>query len=105
MVSSRRLYGVGLAYRADLHREIMAHARELDLLEIPTEDYVVRARRLLADPDGRLLREAVERLPAVAHGIQLSLGSVQPVDENALTGTRHFLEQTGLGVFSEHLAY
>lgn len=98
-------YGVGLAYRFTVHREAIAHRDEIDLLEISTEDYIVRERRTYADPDEALLREALSVFPCVAHGLSLSIGSVGEPDEVYLDATKRFLEETGIGVFSEHLAF
>jgi len=100
-----RPYGVGLAYRFSVHEEVLAHRDEIDLLEISTEDYIVRERRIFSDPDESKLRDILGTIPCVAHGISLSIGSVEPLDRAYLEGTRTFLEENGIGVFSEHLAY
>lgn len=105
MTHQKRPYGVGLAYRNCLQREIMQFADDIDFLEIPTEDYIVRPRRLATDPEGRLLREVLETFPCVAHGISMSIGSVEPLDANYMNSTVAFLEEYGLDVFSEHLAF
>ncbi len=102
---SRRPYGVGLGYRAELHHQILRHASEIDVLEVPTEEYVSRFRRLVTDRDGRRLREALDRIPGVAHGIHMSIGSVEPHLQPALDETISVLREYGLDVFSEHLAY
>ncbi len=105
MSRSKSPYGVGLAYRIALHDEILKRESEIDLLEIPTEDYLVRQRRVWTDPDGRRLRTMMDRFPCVAHGISLSLGSVEPLDAAYVEGTRRFVDEAGIEVFSEHLAY
>ena len=46
----QRPYGVGLAYRYPVHESAMAHREEIDLLEISTEDYIIRERRITGDP-------------------------------------------------------
>ncbi|MEM9281414.1 MAG: DUF692 domain-containing protein [Verrucomicrobiota bacterium] len=98
-------YGVGLAYRFNVHQEAVRHHEEIDLLEISTEDYLVRERRTYADPDERLLRDALERFPCVAHGLQLSIGTVGPLSQSYLNATRRFMDENGIRVFSEHLAF
>lgn len=98
-------YGVGIAYRSCLHQQLLKHAEHIDVLEVPTEDYIIRQRRLHMDPTGELLAEAVDRFPCVAHGIAMSFGSVEPFDEHYMTSTRQFLDETGIEVFSEHLAF
>lgn len=98
-------YGVGLAYRFSVHREALAHRSEIDLLEISTEDYLVRERRTYSDPGEHLLREALAKFPCVAHGLSLSIGTVGEPADRYLDETKRFLATTGMEVFSEHLAY
>ena len=98
-------YGVGLAYRYVIHDDVMRFADRLDLLEITTEDYINRQRLLRGDADQRLLREALAALPATAHGLTLSVGSVQKPNTPYLEGTRRFLEAHDIATFSEHLAF
>ncbi|MCB1064199.1 MAG: DUF692 domain-containing protein [Verrucomicrobiae bacterium] len=107
MTASRhdRPRGAGIAYRYSIHDEIMQHRDRIDLLEISTEDYIVRERRLGADAEMRLLGEALDQFPGVAHGISLSLGTVEPPPEWYLRATNRFLEDSGLRIFSEHLAF
>lgn len=98
-------YGVGLAYRFNVHREAVQHRSEIDLLEISTEDYIIRERRTFSDPNERLLKDALATFPCVAHGLSLSIGTVGELDDVYLNSTRRFMEENGLNIFSEHLAY
>lgn len=98
-------YGVGLAYRFSVHREALAHRHEIDLLEISTEDYLVRERRTYSDPGEKLLQEALAKFPCVAHGLSLSIGTVGDPNHSYLDATKRFLAETGMEVFSEHLAF
>lgn len=98
-------YGVGLAYRFNVHREVLAHRDEIDLLEISTEDYIVRERRTYGDPGERLLHEALSAFPCVAHGLSLSIGTVGEPAETYLDATKRLLAETGMEIFSEHLAF
>ncbi|MBI1899618.1 MAG: DUF692 domain-containing protein [Planctomycetia bacterium] len=101
----RRAYGVGIAYRNCLHWETVQYQSEIDFLEVPTEDYIVRRRRLFSDPETAKLRDALNRWPCVAHGISMSIGSVEPLDEQYLRTTREFMDEFGIDDFSEHLTY
>lgn len=105
MSHHERPYGIGLAYRHLLHEEIFQHASQIDLLEVSTEDYLVRQRRMWADPRGHLLDAVVQAFPCVAHGISLSLGSVEAIDDDYLARTRALLTSSGIRHFSEHLAF
>ncbi len=101
----QRPYGVGLGHRNVVHAETLAHRDEIDVLEIFTENYIVRRRRLESDPDLRLLREATERFPCVAHGVNLSIGAVDPLNQRALRATSRLLRETGIRLLSEHLCF
>jgi uncharacterized protein (UPF0276 family) len=103
--SHRDPYGVGLAYRFSVHREALAHRHEIDLLEISTEDYLGRERRTYSDPGENLLHEALAHFPCVAHGLSLSIGTVGEPNHPYLEATKRFLAETGMEVFSEHLAF
>ncbi len=98
-------YGVGLAYRYHLHEEVMHFAADIDLLEIPTEDHIIRRRALSYPFATERFAEASSQFPCVAHGISLSLGSIEPLDDHYIQSTRRFMDETGISVFSEHLAY
>lgn len=98
-------YGVGLAYRFNVHHEAVQHRSEIDLLEISTEDYIVRERRTYSDPDERLLHDALEKFPCVAHGLSLSIGTVGELNKTYLDATNRFMAENDLHVFSEHLAF
>ena len=41
----------------------------------------------------------------MAHGISLSIGTVEPLNRHYLQQTRQFMERHGITVFSEHLAF
>lgn len=101
----RNPYGVGLAYRFNVHREAVQHRDEIDLLELSTEDYIVRERRTYSDPNEILLKDALQTFPCVAHGLSLSIGTVGELNEWYLNATNRFMEDNGLEVFSEHLAF
>jgi uncharacterized protein (UPF0276 family) len=100
-----RPYGVGLAYRYPIHQDILGHRDQIDLLEISTEDYIVRERRIHGDPYEEKLQEALEVFPGVAHGLSLSIGTVAPLNSHYIEATKRFLEGNRLSVFSEHCAF
>lgn len=100
-----RPYGVGLAYRYVIHDDCLKHRDHVDLLEIPTEDYIVRQRRVTSDPGEQMLAEATSIFPSVAHGISLSIGTVQPLSANYLSSTLNLMQRHNIEVFSEHLAF
>lgn len=100
-----RPYGVGLAYRPIIKNGIVAHAGEMDVLEIPTVDHVYRHRRVTQSYHENLIREISTHYPLVAHGISMSIGSVEPHHQESLERTVKFLKQFGISEYSEHAAY
>ncbi len=98
-------YGVGMSYRYILQEGILKNKDAIDLIEIATEDYVIRRRRLDTDPDESLLHEITTEIPAVAHGISLSFGSAEPLPQDYLEQTKRLMERHHVEVFSEHLAF
>lgn len=98
-------YGVGIAYRYHLHEEVFHYGPEIDLLEFPTEDHIVRRRALSYPGSQDKFAQILESFPCVAHGISMSLGSVEPPSATYFDSTCRFLKETGMSVFSEHLAY
>ncbi|MBL8852053.1 MAG: DUF692 domain-containing protein [Planctomycetaceae bacterium] len=105
MPATRQPYGVGLAYRPEVHHDIMQFRQEFDVMEVATVDYLERYWRLVQDPDTRYLRELIATFAVVAHGINMSIGSVEPHDDAYLHATRRFLDEYGIDEFSEHLAF
>ena len=83
----------------------MTYRSEMDLLEIPTEDHIIR-RRALSYPGAReKFDEALENFSCVAHGISMSIGSVEALDQEYFRANREMMDQAGIKIFSEHLAY
>ena len=54
---------------------------------------------------GRKFRQWTERLPFVCHGLSLSLGAPEPLDETFLHRLRRFLDEHNIETYSEHLSY
>eukprot|EP00913_Durusdinium_trenchii_P005691 g5309.t1 len=96
----------GRLAEAGTHDElILRHRDEIDVLEIFAENYIVRRRRMGSDPDRRLLRDALDTYPCISHGVGPSVGSVEPLNVQALRATGEFLSETGITVHSEHLSF
>ena len=100
-MSPRRIHGAGLGLR----RALLGPLREepdapIDFFEIAPENWIGVGGRL-----GRTLRAFTERLPFVCHGLSLSLGGNDPLDETLLARIRRLLDVHGIAIYSEHLSY
>lgn len=54
---------------------------------------------------GRQFRAYTERFPFVTHGLSLSIGSPEPLDEDFVRRLKAFLDLHGIADYSEHLTY
>lgn len=55
--------------------------------------------------DSHLLAAICEQYPIAFHGVNLSLGSSDPIDYNYLTKVKHLLDRTGAHCYSEHCSF
>jgi uncharacterized protein (UPF0276 family) len=95
------LQGVGLGLRR-IHLDPLAEAvpEPIRFLEIAPENWMRVGGRL-----GRLFRQLTESTPFSAHGLSLSLGSIDPLDVAFLKELKTFLEDHRILAYSEHLSY
>lgn len=77
-----------------------ADSSKIDFFEIAPENWIGAGGRL-----GRTLRAFTERYPFVCHGLSLSLGGRDPLDETLLARIRRLLDAHGIEIYSEHLSY
>ena len=71
-----------------------------DFLEVAPENWIGVGGRL-----GRRFAALAERQPLLCHGLSLSLGGPDPLDEAFLHRVRKFLDQQQVPLYSEHLSY
>ena len=77
-----------------------APAGDFDFLECAPENWIGVGGRF-----GDALDELSGRVPLVCHGLSLSLGGVEPLDETFLARVRRFLDRHRVPLYSEHLSY
>jgi uncharacterized protein len=91
--------GLGLR-RALLDALLDAPAGGFDFLECAPDNWIGVGGRY-----GEALAALSARHPLTCHGLSLSLGGIEPLDETFLARTRRFLEQHRVRLYSEHLSY
>jgi uncharacterized protein len=100
VTTSRPLSGVGLGLRWDFDAELVESLPPLDFLEVAPENYVGR---------GGYHADAFDYLaghyPIVTHGLSLSLGGLDPLDERYLAEVRGFIRTVGSPWHSDHLSF
>ena len=96
------LTGAGLGLRRGFMRALdreQALESRVDFLEVAPENWIDVGGRF-----ARLFRSYTERFPFVCHGLSLSLGSPAPLDVEFLRAVKRFLDEHGIGVYTEHLS-
>jgi uncharacterized protein (UPF0276 family) len=73
---------------------------DFDFLEVAPENWIGVGGRF-----GRALSALAERFPLTCHGLSLSLGGPDPLDEPFLHRVRRFLDAHRVPLYSEHLSY
>lgn len=93
--------GAGLGLRYDFLDDIEASPpTQVGFLEVAPENWMRMGGRL-----GKRLRHFTERYPFVTHGLSLSIGGPEPLDEAFITELKGFLDLHEIGCYSEHLSY
>ncbi|WAS93350.1 DUF692 domain-containing protein [Nannocystis punicea] len=94
--------GVGLGLRSTFLAEVDRGAADgrVPFWEISPDNYVARG----GSRPARLARVA-ERFPILSHGLSLSLGGLDPLDADFLSGLHGFFEQLPPPWHSDHLCF
>ena len=92
---------VGLGLRRGLMDAIAsAPAGDFDFLECAPENWIGVGGALGARFDA-----LAARFPVTLHGLSLSLGGAEPLDDALLDGIAGFMQRHGIHHYSEHLSY
>jgi len=95
------LHGAGLGLRRELVPALRAGIPEaVDFLELAPENWLDMGGAWKKD-----LRYFAERRPLVAHGLSLSLGGPEALDEAFLRRVKRFLDEYGIALYTEHLSW
>jgi uncharacterized protein (UPF0276 family) len=94
--------GVGLGLRWEFIDELLAREAkvEIDFLEVSPENYMQRGGYYVD-----ALARARERYPILTHGLTMSLGGVEALDESYLTELGAFVRRIGSPHHSDHLCF
>ena len=93
--------GAGLGLRRSFLDQALALPEgQVDFWEVAPENWMG-----VGGAYGRKLRQLTERDPFVCHGLSLSIGGPDPLDEAFLLQLKDFLETHQIRVYTEHLSY
>ncbi len=92
--------GYGLGLRPPHYQDVIGGSPHVDWWEVISENFMVAG----GNPR-RVLREVRERWPVVLHGVSLSIGSVDPLDENYLARLAALVAEVEPSIVSDHLCW
>lgn len=93
--------GAGLGLKRELMPALLAGVPEcIDFFEIAPENWIGVGGR-----SRKQLDRIAERYPLVCHGLSLSLGGPDPLNEVFLQRVKQFLDQHRIPLYTEHLSY
>jgi uncharacterized protein (UPF0276 family) len=92
--------GVGLGLRRELAHETFNNADKIDWLELVPENYMD-----LGGMARERLEQANSAFPLVTHGVNLSIGSTDPLSETYLKSLKKLLDTIDAPWFSDHLCF
>jgi uncharacterized protein len=92
--------GFGLGLRPPHFQDVLAGEPRVDWWEVISENFLVAG----GNPR-RVLRQVRERWPVALHGVSLSIGSVDPVDEDYLGRLAALVAEVEPPIVSDHLCW
>lgn len=93
--------GVGLGLRRELAEEIFANGKKnIDWLEVSPENYLG-----IGGGAKRRIEAAASEFQVVSHGLNLSIGSTDPLNMDYLRLLKDFLDQINPPWWSDHLCF
>jgi len=96
-----RVHGAGLGLRRSFLGEIVGHPpANVGFYEVAPENWMTIGGKL-----GKQFRALTERFDFVCHGLSLSIGSLDALDEAFVLDLKHFMAEHGIKFYSEHLSY
>ena len=91
---------VGIGFRVPIAKWTMANLHRFDVLEVTVDHYINGGEFTRS-----AIRNVVDRIPVVLHGVGLSIGTDTPLDEEYLDGVAEAIEDLKNPSYSEHLAW
>jgi len=92
--------GFGLGLRPPHYQDVVEGEPRVDWWEVISENFLVAG----GNPR-RVLRQVRERWPVVLHGVSLSIGSVDPIDDDYLGRLATLVAEVEPPIVSDHLCW
>lgn len=91
--------GLGLR-RSFIEEALAAPLKNVNFYEVAPENWMTLGGKL-----GKQFKAMTERYPFICHGLSLSIGSTDPLDEDFINNLKHFMHEHKIKFYSEHLSY
>ncbi len=93
--------GTGLGLRRSLVNQVLESPQpDISFYEVAPENWITIGGKF-----GKGFRAMTEQHDFVCHGLSLSLGSTDPLDEKFINEVKHFMKEHQIKLYSEHLSY
>lgn len=95
------VHGAGLGLRRSFLEEILVNPlNNVSFYEVAPENWMTIGGKL-----GKQFKAMTERYAFICHGLSLSIGSTDQLDETFVTNLKHFMHEHNIKFYSEHLSY
>ena len=95
------IHGAGLGLRRPLLNQLLATPPlDVNFYEIAPENWIGMGGKA-----GKALRAMTERFDFICHGLSLSIGSTDALDEQLVHDIKRFMAEHQIKLYSEHLSY
>ncbi len=92
--------GIGIGYREPFRADLFLNRDKIDFLEITADHYFDANAKKIEE-----LNLLNDHFPLIPHGLNLSLGSAEGIDESYLEKFAALVEKTNPAWFSDHLCF
>lgn len=92
--------GAGLGLRRSFLPHVIDTPLDVGFYEVAPENWITIGGKL-----GKQFRAVTEQHDVICHGLSLSLGSTDPLDEQLVLSVKQFMHTHQIKLYSEHLSY
>lgn len=96
----KNISGCGLGLRREFLAEFSTLKKKPDWIEITPENWIFTPYRYR-----ETFEQIMASMPVVAHGVSLSIGSLEAVEKSFLQDMKTFLDRYNIEHYSEHLSF
>ncbi|WP_116964160.1 DUF692 domain-containing protein [Fastidiosibacter lacustris] len=91
---------IGLGLRQEFFNTLLAQTDIVDFIEIAPENWLG-----MGGKRKHLLNQYLQKLPIVLHGLNLSIGSIAPLNIKFIKSIKAFMREYNILIYSEHLSF